>query len=181
MKRNSENTIAKKTIRFRGIRKVDRWLRGVLTILLTGAFLGSGCKSIHTELEMQATPEAIWAVLLQNDKYGEWNPYHVRVDGALQTGNTIEVEIHKPNGNQITLQPEVIRMIKNRELTWGGGIPGLFTGEHVFEIVPTESGVLFVHREEFRGFFVLFAELDTIEEGYKQMNQALKKRVEEAR
>ncbi|MCB1139585.1 MAG: SRPBCC domain-containing protein [Leptospiraceae bacterium] len=153
---------------------------GLLLSSLALLFLGD-CKSIHTEVEIQATPEEVWTVLKKNGAYGEWNPYHVRVEGDLIEGNTILVEVHKPNGNQIVLEPTVLVVNPNRELTWGGGIPGLFTGEHVFEIFPTDTGVLLVHREEFKGIFVPFAELDTIEEGYRKMNEALKKRVEEGR
>ena len=58
------------------------------------------------------------------------------------------------------------------------GIPGLFTGTHVFEIVQREKDVLFIQREQFRGLFVWFAELDSIEEGYDLMNRALKARAE---
>ena len=137
------------------------------------------CKSIHTELPIDASPERVWSVIVDTEHYPEWNPYHVRVRGELREGETLEVEIEKPNGNHVSLEPEVLRVRENQELTWGGGVPGLFTGEHVFEILPREGGVLFVQREEFRGLFVLFAELDTIEEGYDLMNQALKRRIEQ--
>ncbi|MCB1167089.1 MAG: SRPBCC domain-containing protein [Leptospiraceae bacterium] len=150
------------------------WISAILTAMLAGF-----CKSIHTELKIRATPAEVWSVLMDNKKYPEWNPYHVRVEGELKEGNTIVVEVHKPNGNRIVLEPEVLRIRPERELTWGGGIPGLFTGEHVFEIVPCEEGVVLIHREKFSGIFVPFAELDSIEEGYAQMNQALKERVED--
>ncbi|MBI39748.1 MAG: hypothetical protein CMF59_09120 [Leptospiraceae bacterium] len=150
----------------------------LLLVPLLSMLFTVNCKSVYTELQINASPEEVWAVLIDNGKYGEWNPYHRRVEGELKPGEQIVVEIHKPNGNQITLEPKVLRMIENRELTWGGGIPGLFTGEHVIEIRPSGTGILLVHREQFNGIFVLFAELDTIEEGYQLMNQALKDRVE---
>ena len=156
------------------INKPTIWLSLSMALLTQ---LGA-CKSIHTELAMQATPAAVWAVISDNQSYPEWNPYHVRVDGSLTEGATLEVEIHKPNGNQLTIKPEVMRVRRNQELSWGGGIPGLFTGEHVFEIIQREHDILCIQREKFSGLFVLFAELDTIEEGYQQMNAALKARVE---
>ena len=162
-------------------KNTNRRVRKMLGLPL--AFLSAlgvnACKSIHTELPISAPPEEVWQVITDTERYPEWNPYHVQVRGQLREGETIQVEIEKPNGNHVSLEPEVLRVRENQELTWGGGITGLFTGEHVFEILPREDGVLFVHREEFRGLFVPFAELDTIEEGYHLMNQALKRRIEQ--
>ncbi|MCB1173146.1 MAG: SRPBCC domain-containing protein [Leptospiraceae bacterium] len=145
---------------------------------LLALFLPGACKSVYTQTAIKASPAEIWSALMANQCYPEWNPYHVRVEGFLQEGNTILVEIHKPNGSQITIHPRVLRIEPQRLLVWGGGIPGLFTGEHVFEIIERDTEVLFVQREEFYGLFVLFAELETIEEGYTQMNAALKVRLE---
>ena len=149
-----------------------------ITLILIGIPGWLGCKSIHTEIAIQASPQDVWEVISANDRYPEWNPYHVRVDGELVEGSTLDVEIHKPNGNRVEIQPQVITVTPEKELTWGGGIPGLFTGTHVFEIVQREKDVLFIQREQFRGLFVWFAELDSIEEGYDLMNRALKARAE---
>ena len=61
----------------------------------------------------------------------------------------------------------------------GRRYPPLFTGEHVFELIATdERQTRLLHHEKFSGFAVPFAELGSIEEGYRRMNRALKKRVE---
>ncbi len=62
-------------------------------------------------------------------------------------------------------------------------LPGLFDGEHIYEIAPlAESGVRFVQREEFRGVLVplRWKSLETnTRQGFEAMNAALKKRAEE--
>lgn len=151
-----------------------RSLLAGLVLALTG-----GCAHIHTETTIDAPPETVWEILVDAERYPEWNPYHVRVEGALALGEELELEIHKPNGNEVTIHPEVQVLDEHRELTWGGGVPGLFTGRHVFRLEPTaDGGTHLVHEETFRGLGVPFAELDSIEEGYGRVNEALRRRAE---
>ncbi len=139
-----------------------------------------GCKHIYTEIEIQAPPKTVWAILVDLEKYPEWNPYHVEVLGKLELGESLNVTIHKPNGDKLTIAPHVMQIIPQQELTWGGGIKGLFHGEHVFIIETTKEGnSKLIHKEDFDGIFVPFASLDTIKKGYHQMNVALKKRAEQ--
>ena len=82
------------------------------------------------------------------------------------------------------LRPTVTRVIPNRELRWLGRLvlPGIFDGEHIFEIEPGSDGkVQFVHRENFRGVLVplFWKRLNTeIRKGFEDMNVALKARAD---
>jgi hypothetical protein len=98
-------------------------------------------KHIHTEVMIHAAPEAVWSVLTDVDRYPDWNPYHVKVetDGELVTGRRLVVQISKPNGDRVTIKPHVMRIAPGRELTWGGGIRGIFRGEHRFVLEPSEG------------------------------------------
>lgn len=160
----------------------NRWVTAVGSLVFVA--MVSGCsvlpdKNIHTEIVIDARPEIVWAVLVDNANYPEWNPYHVRVEGRLVEGEALLVELHKPNGKQLEIEPRVLRVDPYRELTWGGGIRGIFFGEHRFLLEPAASEkTRLVHSETFAGIAVPFAELDAIEEGYRKMNRALKKRVE---
>ena len=90
--------------------------------------------------------------------------------------------MHKPNGNELVIHPKVQVLDPGRELTWGGGVPGIFTGRHVFRLEPLPDGrTRLVHEESFRGIAVPFAELGTIEEGYEQVNRSVAARVEALR
>ncbi len=153
-------------------------------VILTAAALAAGCaslpvKHIYTEVVIEAPPRTVWDILVDNSRYAEWNPYHVRVDGRLAPGEKLDVEIHKPNGETVEIEPRVMRIEPLRELTWGGGIHGIFFGEHVFLLEPLRADATrLVHKEDFVGIAVPFASLDAIEAGYRQMNRALKKRAE---
>jgi hypothetical protein len=147
----------------------------------TGLFWPTTRLDIHTEIEIAATPEQVWAVLADNGNYRVWNPYHVRVDGTLAEGETLDVELHKPDGSVVHIDPHVLAVVPHRRLDWGGGIDGVFKGVHTFELSATGNGCTrLVQRETFAGLFVGFARLQGIEEGYRRMNEALKAHVETA-
>lgn len=171
-------------------------IAGVLVLFLVVVFsvgdrLFPG-KHVYTEIEIAAPPEAVWAVLADNTNYPAWNPYHVQVEGEMVVGAKLAVHIHKPNGEQAMVEPHLLRLVPNRELTWGGGVHGLFYGEHVFllEEVPLEEvastnqtdmptrHTRLIHKESFTGLAVMFVPLEAIDEGYALMNEALKQTIE---
>lgn len=101
------------------------------------------------------------------------------VQGAIKEGEKLNVTLHKPNGEVVHIDPHVMRIIPLQELTWGGGIKGIFHGKHTFLLEETDRGYTkLVQKESFTGFATPFASPDSIEEGYSLMNQALKARAE---
>jgi hypothetical protein len=96
----------------------------------------------------------------------------------------LSVRIHPPGGRAMTFRPVVLRVDADRHFSWRGRtlIPGLFDGEHVFELAPASAGhVRFEHGETFRGLLVpLLARslATTTRRGFELMNAALKERVE---
>ena len=91
----------------------------------------------------------------------------------------------QPSGTRgMTFRPTVMKAEPNRQLRWLGRllVPGLFNGEHIFEIEELDRDrVLFIQREVFKGLLVpLFARsLDrNTKRGFEEMNRALRERVE---
>jgi hypothetical protein len=84
----------------------------------------------------------------------------------------------------MTLRPEVLEATPARRLRWLGQlfVPGLFDGEHSFTIDSVGADrVRLTQQEEFRGLLVpLVLALigKPTQDGFHQMNQALKTRVE---
>jgi len=136
-------------------------------------------KKIYTEIDINTPKQIIWDILIDNQAYPQWNPYHVKVEGDLQLGQILKLEIHKPNKSVVHIEPHVMEIKPLQRLIWGGGIEGIFYGKHVFELLSLREGVTrLVHKERFSGIAIPFAELGSIEEGYNLMNEALKKRAE---
>ena len=156
-----------------------RYLVGLAALLVLGGCSSLPSKHVYTEIEIDAPVKKVWGILADIDKYPEWNPYHVKVEGKLALGERLDVVLHKPNGEVIEIEPHVMRLEPLRELTWGGGIKGIFHGEHVFLLNPTAAGgTHLVQKEDFTGIVIPFASLDAVDEGYELMNAALKKRAE---
>jgi hypothetical protein len=138
---------------------------------------------LQSEIEIDAPPAAVWAVLSDLDAYGEWNPFIRRIGGDLREGATLDVRIEPPGGRGMTFAPTVLAARPERELRWIGRllVPGIFDGEHSFELEPIDGGrTRFVQSERFSGILVrvLGSMLGKTELGFEQMNAALKERVE---
>jgi hypothetical protein len=142
-------------------------------------------KELHTEIEIAASPERVWRELTDFAKYPEWNPLLPAARGALLVGERLRVTL-QAGTRTIAMKPHILRISPNRELAWQGSlpIPGMFTGEHTFEITALDAGrVRFHHWERFTGLLIplMTRILDgQTRRGFEAMNAALKARAERA-
>jgi hypothetical protein len=143
-------------------------------------------KTLHTEIDIDAPAERVWDTLTNIADYSIWNRFIPHLAGILAPGERLEVRIEPPGGAAMTFRPTVLAVEPARRLRWVGHLltPGLFDGEHQFEIHPLGPGrVRFVQQERFTGVLVpLFARnlnAHTLP-GFKGMNAALKTRAEAA-
>lgn len=141
-------------------------------------------KELRTETGIDAPPERVWAVLTGFAGHADWNPFIRRLEGELREGARLTVSLAPPGDTPMTIRPTLLEVSPNRRLRWRGrlGLPGVFDGEHVFELESAEGGgTRFVHRERFRGFLVplLASRLENrVRRGFEEMNEALRREVE---
>lgn len=142
-------------------------------------------REITTSIDIAAPASAVWAILTDFHGYSEWNPFVRLIQGDLREGAKLEVMLDTPNRNPMTFNPTLVKLTPERELRWLGrlwSIPGLFTGEHRFEIQPAgENAIRFVQAERFTGVvapFVWSRLADDTREGFVTMNEALKRLAE---
>ncbi len=140
--------------------------------------------SLHSEIEIDAAPQAVWDVLTDLDKYEEWNPFVISAQGDIEVGEQLTNRLQPPGGKAMTFTPTVTEVTHAKSFEWLGhlGVPGLFDGRHRFELEPTPSGATrLTHSEQFSGILVrpLRKSLDgkTLQ-GFEAMNKALKARAE---
>ena len=139
---------------------------------------------LNTEIEINASSETVWNLLTGTSRFPEWNPFIRRLQGELKVGQKLAVFIQPTGARAMEFIPVVLKVEPNTELRWLGRLilPGLFDGEHVFQIEPLGSSrVRFRQREIFSGIFVplLKNSLDTdTRRGFNEMNQKLKQLVE---
>ena len=143
-------------------------------------------KTLRAQIDIDASAERVWNTLTNIADYSTWNQFIPRLAGTLAPGERLEVRIEPPGGAAMTFRPTVLAVEPGRELRWVGHLllPGLFDGEHQFEIHPLGAGrVRLVQQERFTGVLVpLFArnlDAHTLP-GFNSMNAALKARAEAA-
>jgi len=141
-------------------------------------------KQIETEIIIDAPAYTVWEVLMDFDKYVQWNPFIRSIKGRKMVGKTIQIELITSKGKQMSFEPVVLICKKEDEFRWRGklGIRGIFDGEHYFALEPLEMGqTRFIHGEFFSGVLVgiMGGLLKDTKKSFEAMNSALKKRCED--
>jgi hypothetical protein len=137
---------------------------------------------IRTEIKINASPEKVWQVFTANADWAAWNPFITKSEGSFVVGqkvvNTMQMKGQKP----MTFKPTVLKAEAAKELRWLGRLlmPGIFDGEHYFQMAPDGEGTRFVQGEIFKGILVGMLNLDDARASFEALNEALKKRVEAA-
>ncbi len=141
-------------------------------------------RELHAQIEIDAPPDRVWQVLTDFDAYPEWNPFIRSIEGDAEVGSQLKVRIEPPGARGMTFRPTVRAAEPARELRWLGRllVPGLVDGEHTLALEPLEGGrTRFDQSERFSGILVglISKTLAATEQGFTQMNEALKRRAED--
>jgi hypothetical protein len=142
-------------------------------------------RDIGDTIEINASPATVWATLTDTGSFATWNPFLRRADGELRPQAKLDVQIAPPGARAMSFKPTILAVEPERELRWIGHlvVPGLFDGEHSFRLESLESGgTRFTMAEHFSGLLVPFfgGIIDKSQNGFQQMNAALKGRAEQA-
>jgi len=107
-------------------------------------------KSFAVTTTINASPEAIWAILTDAAAYPDWNTTVSSVDGRIASGETVTVHAKIAPGRAFPVK--VVAFDAPRRMVWSSGMPlGLFKGERVFDLRPQSGGVAFSMREDYTG------------------------------
>jgi hypothetical protein len=136
---------------------------------------------LRAEIEIDADPATVWAVLTDFGAYPDWNPFIRSIDGAPPVGGRLHVRLQPPEGRGITMKPVVTVNEAGRVFGWLGrlgGVPHLFDGAHRFELEPIDGGqrTRFVQSERFQGMLLPLLRRSVLPptlQGSELMNRAL--------
>lgn len=137
-------------------------------------------REIRTEIKIEAPADRVWEVLTDFAHYPDWNPFIKYLKGTPAEGARIEVKMVPPESKGMVFKPKVLKSQRCKEFTWLGHvvIPGLFDGEHTFELkTAPDNMTLFIQQEKFYGILLPFLKnaLDQgTQAGFEAMNKDLK-------
>lgn len=140
-------------------------------------------KILHTEIIINASAGKIWNILSDFEKFPEWNPFILSIEGKREIGAQLKVVLKNGNGTSV-FKPKVLVWDKDNAFEWLGSlpIPGIFNGQHHFKIEKiSEHQVKFIHCEQFSGLLagLIMRQIgEATREGFVAMNEALKARAE---
>ena len=137
----------------------------------------------RNEIIISAPVEKVWNILVDLDKYSEWNPLLYQASGKVEVGETVFVYA-KTASKDMKFTCKVNRVEPFREFAWRFPVihPILFRGEHIFRIEPFgEEKTKFLDREWFKGILLPTQAKDLETNGLMamiEMGKALKDRAE---
>lgn len=139
---------------------------------------------VYTEITINASKEKVWKALLDFQSYPTWNTFITKIEGNSDIGGKVKFRLALPIGFPLELERTICRNTPNKVLAWNGYMVAqrLFEATYIFEMEEkTENEVLFIQREEYKGFMVPFVKFmlpALLKKGFENMNQDLKKIVE---
>ena len=139
---------------------------------------------LYADITIQSSPETVWDILMDFEKYPDWNPFIRSIRGPAGIGTKLEVVLKLEGRKPATFKPKVLANQPHEEFRWLGKLllPGIFNGEHILLIKAESKGcVKFVQQEYFRGIFasaILRRIGEATRQGFEAMNRALKERAE---
>jgi hypothetical protein len=129
---------------------------------------------------IEASPDAIWAILTDAPGYVDWDSGIVRVEGRIMPGEKIKV-VSKVNPGR-AFGVKVTEFTPGQRMTWSGGMPlGLFKGVRRFTLTPLGNGATnLTVREEYTGPLLplIWRTIPDLGPSFEQFVTGLKRRAE---
>jgi hypothetical protein len=142
-------------------------------------------KQIATELATTASPQRLWDVLTEFNRYSEWSPLFAGLDGEPRVGEKIVLTLRPGStGKTRSAAATISAVIPQEYLEWRGSLllPALYRGVHRFRITPTFPGSLLNNSEDISGLLAaLMMNENRLEQGrhlFRAHNEALIARAE---
>ncbi|HET8684934.1 MAG TPA: SRPBCC domain-containing protein [Micromonosporaceae bacterium] len=140
-------------------------------------------RTLRSEVDIEAPPPRVWGALTDFRSFPSWNPFIRRADGAVVPGCRIHITL-RLGARLVTFHPRLTVVDEPRELRWLARqrVPGLFDVERRFLLEPVDPArCRFMQSETASGLLaplVMPLLRRRILRGYREMDAALKSRVE---
>jgi|SRR3954452_9040984 hypothetical protein len=130
------------------------------------------------EVELNATPEQVWAKITDFPSFPKWNPMTPKMAGEVAEGAQLKGKV-KVGPVKAPFNAKITTLRPNEELRWIGGLPGVMVADHRFIIEDLGNGkTLLRHHEQFTGISTSGITVKVADDVHARFNAALKKQLE---
>jgi hypothetical protein len=129
--------------------------------------------------DIDSGPQAVWDVLVDGERYPEWDSGVTRVEGRIAPGETIKVYAEVNPGRAFPVK--VTAFEPPLAMRWSGGLPlGLVRGERTFTLAADGEATRVTMREQYTGPLValVWRTMPDLGPSFEQFVRGLKARVE---
>jgi hypothetical protein len=155
----------------------------VLALLAVG--ISAAIDRPHTvagaEIAIDAPQSAVWDVLADLERYGEWNPVIVSASGTLREGETVRLRLDRAGKPVEDEEFDVVIVNDGQKLRWLRRTiaPGIRDEEIEIRLEPDEGGGTLVRAiDRFEGVLAPLVDADPHREDITLMLAALEARAE---
>jgi uncharacterized protein YndB with AHSA1/START domain len=76
--------------------------------------------TVTTTIDLEATPEQVWDILIDTGGHSTWNPFITTLADTLEVGQKLDIRIAPPGGKAMTFHPTVTAVQPAQRLAWLG-------------------------------------------------------------
>jgi hypothetical protein len=106
--------------------------------------------SYSVETRIEASPDAVWALLTNAADFSRWNSTVSEIAGEIALGQRLRVRV--PIAKDRVFEPKVTAFEPARRMEWSDGVAPMFGGVRTFTLTPDGDGATrFSMTETFRG------------------------------
>jgi len=140
----------------------------------------------ETSVEIAAPIERVWQIMLDTARYGEWNPFLVRVDGEPRLDGELLLHVRWPSGGGARSAELVTQLDPpaNGRATLTYRFTGLLASigavgaTRVQSLEADGARTRYYTREEFRGWLTWALPLAKVQAGFEAHAASLKRHAE---
>jgi uncharacterized protein YndB with AHSA1/START domain len=136
-------------------------------------------RSYEATSTIAASPDDVWAVLVDAAGWPRWDSGVDAVDGTLAEGQKITIRSAAAPGRAFPVKVTAFEPF--RRLVFSGGMPlGLFRGTRTYTLTPDDAGTVFRMREEYTGPMVglIWKSMPDLQPSFDRFATGLKQRIE---
>jgi hypothetical protein len=141
---------------------------------------------VDTSIQIDATPQNVWAVLADLGRYGEWHPKFISVTGQLTVGSKLTIKTTDYSGRAMTVKVKVLTVEPDAELRWASKMLGITISKRTFLLSPSAGGTVLEQSGTYHGiggtgrgaYRGIMRTMNRIQETFESINEAVKRQAE---